>query len=233
MNEHSGHSDVLPRMNADVKRLYTERLDAYLSFNAVFRYAEALKAFFRSYDGLGAGLRILDAGCGTGTASVALVEALRARGLDYKSIDGFDLTRAMLERFQEQLQRIDIPGVRLREADVLQAESLPASWSGYDLIVSAAMLEYVPRSELPAALRMLGARLAPDGRLLLFVTRKNLLNKILIEWLWNANRYSREELLNAASAADLQVTGFKRFPLTYFWQNLWGNIVEARRKPGA
>lgn len=139
----------------------------------------------------------------------------------------------MLERFQVQLQRIDIPGVRLREADVLQAESLPASWSGYDLIVSAAMLEYVPRSELPAALRMLGARLAPDGRLLLFVTRKNLLNKILIERLWNANRYSREELLNAASAADLQVTGFKRFPLTYFWQNLWGNIVEARRKPGA
>lgn len=64
MNEHSGHSDVLPRMNADVKRLYTERLDAYLSFNAVFRYAEALKAFFRSYDGLGPGLRILDAGCG-------------------------------------------------------------------------------------------------------------------------------------------------------------------------
>lgn len=53
------------------------------------------------------------------------------------------------------------------------------------------------------------------------------LNKILIERLWAANRYSRRELLDACLAADLRITGFKRFPLTYFWQNVWGNIVEA------
>ncbi len=62
------------------------------------------------------------------------------------------------------------------------------------------------------------------------LTRKNRLNRILIERLWQANRYSREELLDACLAADLRITGFKRFPITYFWKNLWGNIVKAQRK---
>jgi ubiquinone/menaquinone biosynthesis C-methylase UbiE len=111
-------------MPADVKKLYTDQLDAYLSFDSVFRYSEALEKFFRSYDRLRPGMRILDAGCGTGTASFALVKALRSRHLTYCSIDAFDLTPAMLARFQNQIDKNDIAGVNLREADALRLERL-------------------------------------------------------------------------------------------------------------
>jgi hypothetical protein len=47
----------------DVKQLYTEKIDTYLSFNAVFRSPQALQAFFEAYPCLHAGLRILFVVC--------------------------------------------------------------------------------------------------------------------------------------------------------------------------
>jgi SAM-dependent methyltransferase len=212
----------------DVKRLYTEKIDTYLSFNSVFRSPQALQAFLRSYDPLRSDLRILDAGCGTGTATLALLNALRRRNFDYRAIDGFDLTPAMLARFRENLIQLDISNVHLREANVLELERLPPSWTNYDLIVSVAMLEYVPRADLVTALTSLRTRLARDGWLLLFITRKNWITKLLIERWWKANRYTREELREAFISAGFREATFRRFPYSYFWQNLWGYIVEGR-----
>jgi hypothetical protein len=58
----------------------------------------------------------------------------------------------------------------------------------HHLIVSAAMLEYVPRAAFVRALSTLRMRLAPDGRFLLFITRRNLITSVLIEKWWKANR---------------------------------------------
>jgi cyclopropane fatty-acyl-phospholipid synthase-like methyltransferase len=213
----------------DVKQLYTAKIDTYLSFNAVFRSPQALQAFFDAYPWLHSGLRILDAGCGTGTAALALVRALRRRNLDYQTLHAFDLTPAMLARFQEHVTQQKIANVHLREANVLALERLPPSWTNYDLIVSVAMLEYVPRADMVTALTALRTRLARDGRLLLFITRKNWITKLLIERWWKANRYTREELREAFMAAGLRDVTFKRFPYAYFWQNLWAYILESQR----
>jgi len=215
-------------MAHDAKTLYTEKINTYLSFNSAFRYAGALQAFFESSALLRPGLRVLDAGCGTGTATFALLKALRHRNLDYQAIHGFDLTPAMLARFREELTQHEISNVHLHEVNVLELESLPSAWTNYDLIVSAAMLEYVPRADLITALTKLRTRLARHGWLLLFITRKNWITKLLIEKWWKANRYTRVELREAFIAAGFRDVTFGRFPYSYFWQNLWGHVVEGR-----
>jgi SAM-dependent methyltransferase len=210
----------------DVKQLYTEKIDTYLSFNSFFRSAQALQAFFESCDLLRSDLRILDAGCGTGTASLALLNALARRKLAYQALHAFDLTPAMLARFQEQLTQHHISNVHLREANILELEMLPPSWTNYDLIVSVAMLEYVPRAAFLTALTSLRTRLAPEGHLLLFITRKNWITKVLIERWWKANRYTRDELREAFLSAGFSDVTFRRFTYAYFWQNLWAYVVE-------
>jgi ABC-type taurine transport system substrate-binding protein len=45
----------------------------------------------------------MDAGAGFGTATFALLDALRHRGLEPEAIEAFDLTPAMLVRFQREL----------------------------------------------------------------------------------------------------------------------------------
>jgi SAM-dependent methyltransferase len=173
------------------------------------------------------GLRILDAGCGTGTATFALLEAQRLNQSFFKSIDGFDLTPAMLARFQERLKSLNVTNVRLREANVLEPQALPSDWAHYDLVISAAMLEYVPKAELTRALAALRIRLAPDGRLLLFISRRIWITRLLIERCWKANRYTREQLEAALRSAGFTNIEFRKFPFPYFWQNWWGHVVAA------
>jgi cyclopropane fatty-acyl-phospholipid synthase-like methyltransferase len=118
--------------------------------------------------------------------------------------------------------------VQLAEANVLTLDALPASWSGYDIIVSAAMLEYVPRESLSAALSGLRARVNETGTMVLFITRQNWLMKPLIERWWRANLYTRSELLSAFMQAGFATAEFGHFPLLYRPFDLWAHIVEAR-----
>jgi hypothetical protein len=90
------------------------------------------------------------------------------------------------------------------------------------------MLEYIPRKDFVTALIALRTRLAREGSFLLFITRQNWLMKLLIEHAWSANRYSRQELIDAFVAAGFGGVAFKKFPLSYFWLNLWGYIVEGK-----
>lgn len=217
------------RASVDAKRLYTEKIDTYLSFNAVFRSPQAQFAFFRNCDFLRPGMRILDAGCGTGAASLALLKALGAKGCAKGStLHAFDLTPAMLERFRKQLGEQGIDNVELREADVLEPGALPSAWTGYDLVVSVAMLEYVPRERFVEALSSLRARVAPGGRFLLFITRRNWITWLLIGKWWKANRYRRRTLREALRAAGFAQVAVRRFPPAYFWQNQWAHVLECR-----
>ena len=75
----------------------------------------------------------------------------------------------MLCRFQKTLEGRGITRVQLRQADVLALETLPPSWTNYDLILSAPMHEYLPKQDLPCALQGLHARMAPGGRILVLI----------------------------------------------------------------
>jgi SAM-dependent methyltransferase len=96
-------------------------------------------------------LRVLDAGAGFGTAIFALLDALRQRRIEPQVIDAFDLTPAMLEQFQAELDARGITLVRLKQANVLALGQFPPSWSDYDLIVCTSMLEYLAKGDLSRA----------------------------------------------------------------------------------
>jgi ubiquinone/menaquinone biosynthesis C-methylase UbiE len=223
-------AEELQSHTGGIQRLYTEKLGAYRRFISFFRSRDAIRALLESSEVLGPKLRALDAGAGFGTATFALLDALRNRGIEPEAIEAFDLTPAMLVRFQRELESRGIRQVRFKQANVLELDTqLPSSWSNYDLIVSASMLEYVARPDLSQALSVLGARLARHGTLLVVITRKNWITRVLIEWWWQAARYSREELREAFATAGFHDLVFGRFPFRYGWHNLSNHVVVARR----
>ena len=137
--------------HGNVAGLFTARHTTYERFIRVVRYQQGIRAFFLESPILRSGLRVLDAGCGTGVITEALREALIRRQMDVGRIHAFDLTPAMLRRFRVALDSRGIDGVEMLQANVLQMEDLPATWTDYDLIVSASMLEYVAPDQLPNA----------------------------------------------------------------------------------
>jgi SAM-dependent methyltransferase len=217
------------RSNEEVGNLYTARLNTYRAFISFFRSREGIRALLESSEFLRPGLRVLDAGAGFGTATFALLDALRQRRIEPHVIDAFDLTPAMLEQFQAELDARGVSQIRLKQGDVLTLWQFPPSWSDYDLIVSASMLEYLARTDLSQALSGLRGKLVANGVFLAVVTRKNWITKVLIEWWWHAARYTRQELREAFAAGGFHDVVFIKFPLRYFWLNIPNYVVVARR----
>ena len=213
----------------EVRRLYTERTDLYHRFfGDLLGYGPGIRALVAASGLLASGQRILDAGCGSGLVTRGLLAAARQRRLTGITVDGFDLTPAMLARFGEWLRASATENVSLRLADVLEPEALPDEWTGYDLVVSSAMLEYLPKASLATALANLRARLRPGGCLLFAITRRNPLMALLIERWWRSHAYERGELEGHVRAAGFEVVRFERFPLPYRWLDLWGHVVVSR-----
>jgi len=214
--------------NVDVVRFFTAQHAVYDRFINWVRYPQGLRSFFEQSQLLRSDLRVLDAGCGTGAVTIALHEALLRRGFVPGTIAAFDLTPAMLQRFQEKAGQRGIERLATTQANVLQLDRLPVGWTNYDLIVSASMLEYVPRERLAEALAALRGRLAVQGRLILFITKRNWLTRPLVGGWWRSNLYNREELANAFRDAGFPRPEFRAFPIAATHLAMWGHIIEAR-----
>jgi len=68
-------------LTADARQLFTRRPDVYARFIRAVRYPQGLRAFWRASPLLHPGLRLLEAGCGTGALTFALWDAAKERGI--------------------------------------------------------------------------------------------------------------------------------------------------------
>jgi 2-polyprenyl-3-methyl-5-hydroxy-6-metoxy-1,4-benzoquinol methylase len=216
----------MPATSVETIQLFTKRCATYERFIRLVRYPQGTRAFFLRSSRLRAGLRVLDAGCGTGVITLALCEALERRGLAPATLHAFDLTPAMLGRFHDTLKQRRI-AVQTRQSDVLEMESLPETWKQYDLIVSASMLEYVSPSQLVQALAGLRQRLNDQGHLVIFITKRNWLTRPLIGRWWQSNLYTKSELVDAFRRAGFSHASFSAFPFAARYLAAWGHVIEA------
>lgn len=210
------------------RELYAHRSGLYEAMIRLLRYPQGLARYFAGAAYLRPDLRVLDAGCGTGAATLALRAALAQRQLPPAHFDGFDLTPGMLSRFRHALDQLPPASIGLAVADVLALEDLPATWQGYDLIISSAMLEYLPKADLATALRGLRQRLRPDGTLVVFISRQSFSMRLLIGRWWHANLYAKAELRTAFQRAGFSPVAFEAFPRLYRYLNAWGHIIVAK-----
>lgn len=178
-----------------VQKLYTERASLYdRLFVDFLGWGKELHRFFRVSDYLRPGDKILDAGCGTGVITRALYQLALEQGYQGMQFHAFDLTQNMLDVFQEWIAAQEAADIELRQADVLELEALPSHWDQYDMVVSSTMLEYLPADKVEQALKNLQQLLKSGGTLLLFVTRRNLITRLLAEKWWKTTVYEESEI---------------------------------------
>lgn len=220
-------NEVLAVSNA--RRLFAEKNATYARFIAFVRYLQGLRAYFRRSSLLHSGVGVLDAGCGTGAATLAVHDALVRRAVTPGIFHAFDVTSAMLQDLGKTLETQKIAGIEARQANVLDLDTLPTTWTNYDLIVTASMLEYVPRERLSDALAAFRTRLGDSGRLVVFVTKQNWLTRLMIGWWWESQVYSKGELVEQFERAGFSQLTFRSFPLTFRYLAVWGYVIEASK----
>jgi ubiquinone/menaquinone biosynthesis C-methylase UbiE len=167
---------------------YYDKIAAY--YDLTFKlngYGRSLDQYFANYPlPVSRGAKILDAGCGTGLLTLALLRALRFP----VNITALDLSATSISAARKAVA--ESPG---RNRDVTFAEgnllSLPFSDNSLDLVVTSGALEYVPLSD---GLTEIARVIAPGGHLLHLPCRPSPASTFL-EILFRFKSHPRQEIL--------------------------------------
>ena len=212
------------KTNNRTEKLYTERASFYERiFVGFLGWGRELEAFFRRSNYIHPNNKILDVGCGTGIVTRVLHKLAPKGGAKFHA---FDLTQNMLDILQQWIEEQGAIDIEWKQADVLEIETLPSHWKEYDLIVTATMLEYLPKAKVGIALANLRPLLKNDGILLAIITKRNLVTRWLAGKWWKTNLYEVNEIWKLLHTAGFHTIEFKKF------SPLWSNfimVIEAKK----
>lgn len=166
--------------------------------------------------------RILDAGCGSGLVSLALL-----RRFPVAEVVAFDLDQRMLAVLQRRARRAGIPpgSLRIAHGDLRRPQLLRCletqqrfqlSPSSFDAVMVGAALEHVP---LEQSLRSLHALLKPGGVLLDLAVRRGV-TTLALALLYDFKAYSETQLREAFSAAGFPTLRLERLRPSDFPANV-------------
>jgi len=155
-------------------------------------YGRSLDQYFARYPlPVRRGSRILDAGCGTGLLTLALLRNIRFPveiiALDLSATSIVEAKKAVLQNDGRQPSMIRKSEVNFTQGNVL---SLPFSDDLFDLVVTSGALEYVPLQE---GLTELARVIRPEGHLLHLPCRPSPASTVL-EILFRFKSYSPSEV---------------------------------------
>ncbi len=215
------------------RKLFNKRAPIYdFLFRKLIDFAPVFRDFFYDRDLLTSDMKVLDAGAGTGLLTRVLYPMAREKGLSNITFHAFDLTQAMLDVFDDWIRKEGAEeAVSTRVQDVLHLETLPEAWGDYDLVVTVAMLEYIPRRSLHKAVAGLLGRLKPGGKMVLFLSGRTPLMRFFLGWLWRSNLYTRPELDVVFAKAGATNVEYLPFPVgrPYLTRGGYMLVVETTR----
>ena len=128
--------------------------------SAFFGGERRIRERLLKHAGLGEGERVLDVGCGTGTASFLMAEQVGVNG----EVVGIDLSEKMLERGRRKQENIEVRNVTFLRAN---AEDIPFPDDSFDKVTFFAVLHEMNHDGRINALKEVCRVLKPGGRVLI------------------------------------------------------------------
>ncbi len=176
-------------------------------YNLTFKlngYGRSLERYLRTHPlPLNTGARVLDAGCGTGLLTIALLKALarasHITALDLSTSSIITARRAVAETSNTKHQ------ISFLQANVL---NLPFGDGHFDFIVTSGALEYVPLDE---GMSELARVLAPGGYFLHLPVHPSPTTSML-EWMFHFKSHSPHEVMEN-TMRYFRVVDHHRFPI--------------------
>ncbi|MEO7507628.1 MAG: class I SAM-dependent methyltransferase [Pyrinomonadaceae bacterium] len=183
---------------------FYDRIAKLYDFSFKFNgYSRSLEGYLRKHlPHLGPGARILDAGCGTGLMTLALVKTIQSQ----VKITAVDLSHSSLATARKAAggKRCRDHHVSFTQANML---ALPFADHSFDMIVTSGALEYV---SLQDGLGEIARVIAPGGYLLHLPVRPSPASRVL-EYLFQFKVHSPREVARQTNRFFHVVT-YHKFP---------------------
>lgn len=211
------------RMN--IQRLY-DRVGTwfYSFFFIVAGYRAAIRDFLRrEVDRLGieTGIRVLDAGIGTGFLTINLLKSSRHR----LRVTGLDFSRGMQADLKKRLLQAGVRNhVTLLQADI---QRIPLAGASFDLVVSSAAIEYL--SDIETGIAEMARVLRPGGKLLIIATRSSPMGKFVAA-IWKNKALDPDRMIRILQSHHIRHIRRLSFGKIYFHINAWGMILVGEKE---
>lgn len=194
----------LNKKNNKTQTFYDRIADVHNLAMKINGYKDSVAKYLRSLKlNLDAESTVLDAGCGTGLATLALYKA----GYRPRKTFALDLSFNSLTIAREQFEK----DKKVAAENVVEVQgnllALPFADETHDAILTCGALEYVP---LDAGLRELARVLKKNGKLILIPVRPSIVGSVL-ELLYNFKTHRLEEVKETAQCY-FNLVGNHKFP---------------------